>query len=317
MKTVKSTLGVAASALTIALTTAAPALAEPAAPTKAQCIDAFAKGQDLRRDGHLADAQEQLRLCASTACPAVVRDDCTQRLDEAVRAQPTLAFEVKDASGADVSDVTLTVDGKPFADTLHGRPLPVDPGRHTFELRVTGYAPIVRTLVVTEGAKGRLERVDLPAVASAQTAPSANRPTDSSATTPPLATTSATPAPPGFGTRRFVGVVVGGAGGVAVVVASVLGLMAIGHKNDQNSECPTSVACTTTGRAQAQSSHDAAVTDGTVSTVGFIVGGALLATGAALVLVGGHGAEAQGGVGVRVAPSVGANGAGVLLSARF
>jgi hypothetical protein len=43
--------------------------------TKDQCIDANGKGQELRREGKLSEARDQLRACANAACPAMVRDD--------------------------------------------------------------------------------------------------------------------------------------------------------------------------------------------------------------------------------------------------
>jgi hypothetical protein len=102
--------------------------------TKAQCVDANVSAQDLRRDGKLSAAREQLVKCAERSCPALVRDDCTRRLDEVDKAEPTIAFEVK-AAGADVFAVTVTVDGKPWTDTLEGKPIPADPGEPRLHCR--------------------------------------------------------------------------------------------------------------------------------------------------------------------------------------
>ena len=88
-----------------------PALADL---TKDQCIDANGKGQELRREGSFAAARLQLRQCATPSCPAMVRDDCTRRLDELESAQPTILFDVKDATGTDLIDVRVSVDGQPL-----------------------------------------------------------------------------------------------------------------------------------------------------------------------------------------------------------
>ncbi len=92
--------------------------------TKDQCIDANGKGQVLRRDGKLAAAREQLRSCADPSCPAMVRDDCNKRLDSLEAAQPSMVFDVKDAAGADVINVVVTVDGQKLTDHLDGRYAP-------------------------------------------------------------------------------------------------------------------------------------------------------------------------------------------------
>jgi hypothetical protein len=129
--------------------------------TKAQCIDANTSGQHLRREGKLSEAREQLRSCTDALCPSIVRDDCTRRLDELEKAQPTIAFEVKDGSGADVTAVKVTMDGKPLTDKLDGTALPVDIGQHVFTFDVAGDKPVTvsRTLLLTEGEKGRRERI--------------------------------------------------------------------------------------------------------------------------------------------------------------
>ena len=101
-------------------------------PTTEECIDANAKAQALRRAGNLRHARENLLLCASASCPKMVRDDCTQRMDEVDRLTPTIVFQAKDAQGHDLSDVKVEVDGAPFTDRLVGTPLQVDVGEHTF-----------------------------------------------------------------------------------------------------------------------------------------------------------------------------------------
>jgi hypothetical protein len=57
-------------------------------PTVAECVGADTAAQSLRRDGKLAAARVQLMTCGSPSCPALVRDDCTQRLEDLERAVP-------------------------------------------------------------------------------------------------------------------------------------------------------------------------------------------------------------------------------------
>jgi hypothetical protein len=142
----------------VALSTMLASVA-PAETTKQQCIDANVKGQDLRRDGKLAAAREQLQACAAPSCPALIRDDCARRLDDVNKLQPTIVFVAKDGVGQDVAGVTVAVDGKPQRGTLDGTELQVDPGAHVFKFTAPGKPPIDRTFVLALGEKDRREQL--------------------------------------------------------------------------------------------------------------------------------------------------------------
>jgi hypothetical protein len=58
-------------------------------------------------------------------CPILVRSDCTRRLDELDKVQPTIILVAKDAAGGDVAGVMVAIDGKPGV-RLEGAELPVD-----------------------------------------------------------------------------------------------------------------------------------------------------------------------------------------------
>ena len=245
--------------------------------TKAACVESNTKAQDLRRDGKLAAAHDELRACAAPACPALVRDDCTRRLDEVERAQPTIAFEVKDASGSDVAAVKVTVDGRPLADRLDGTALVVDPGEHSFAFTIGDQPPVTRVFMLTEGEKGRRERVLL--VATPPAPPAAA--TTAAVTAPPAATTLASEAPApgsgGPGTQGLLALVAGGVGVVGIGVGTVFGVVAISKKSSAQTACPG--ACGDQGGVDMW--NDAA-SAGNVSTVAFIVGAVGLAGSAAL-----------------------------------
>jgi hypothetical protein len=66
--------------IVLPLLTAVPAFA--ADPTKQQCVAADDAAQDLRQEGKLRAAREKLAICTSPACPALVREDCKQRIEE-------------------------------------------------------------------------------------------------------------------------------------------------------------------------------------------------------------------------------------------
>jgi hypothetical protein len=246
--------------------------------TKEQCADSDVKAQDLRRDGKLSAAREKLRLCAAQSCPPIVRDDCTKRLDDLEKAQPTLIFEARDGAGNDLSAVKVTVDGLPFADRLAGAPLRVDPGEHTFTFEVAGQPTLQKKIVVRENEQGRRESVVL--------GPAAQSPVGS----PETPSSSSRP-----GAQKILAVVAGAVGVVGVGLGSAFGLIALSKKNDAQNACPDQCK-DPSGVSQWSDAKSA----GNVSTVAFVVGGVALAAGAVLWLTAPSstpGPSAQVGVG--------------------
>ncbi|MGH7297597.1 MAG: tetratricopeptide repeat protein, partial [Polyangiaceae bacterium] len=96
----------------------------------------------------------------------------------------------------------------------------------------------------------------------------------------PSSPTSPEP-PAGESSQRTIGLVVGGAGVVGLVVGSVLGLVAkSSYDHALQTECGNNPngGCSQQGIADGKSAHGQAA----ASTVAFVAGGALLATGAVL-----------------------------------
>ena len=275
------------------LLSSSPALGAP--PTKEACVAANEAAQDLRQAGKLREAREKLLLCISNACPGPVREDCVQRLSEVNAAMPTIVFEVKDASGNDVVAARVTVDGKPLVDEVVGGAVPIDPGEHQFVFEdAGGGARTEQTVVIREGDHDRHIRVVL--AASGVTAATSTAPAE-------------TPEPTGTGspgsTQRTMGLVVGGAGVVGLVIGGVFGLISKStYDHAFHSECGSNAStCSQQGAQDGQSARDQA----TVSTIGFVAGGVLLAGGALLYLT----APRVGPV--AVTPAVGSNAAGLML----
>jgi hypothetical protein len=295
--------------------------------TKAQCVEANTRGQDLRRDSKLSAAREQLRTCADPTCPPLVRDDCTRRLDELERIQPTIVFDAKDASGRDVSAVRVTVDGKPLAERLTGAPLQVDPGEHVFGFEVPGQAPVTQSLVIHESERDRRERIVLGGAAPAATVPAASAPSPApapAAPPPPAAAppseappsaSAGSPGGPGMGTQKILGLTAAGLGVAGIAVGSVFGLMTNSEISQQKTDCASTPSCS--NRGQAVSDHSTASTDGAISTATFIAGGALLTLGAVLFFTGGHSSEPASPGALVVVPSVGLGGGGLSLKGGF
>jgi hypothetical protein len=244
-----------------------PAAQDP--PTKDQCITANENGQTLRQGGKLREARAQLLVCVDPRCPDLVRDDCSERLNELDRSIPTIVFSAKGAADADLAAVKVTMDGAPFTERLDGSPIAVDPGEHTFEFTAEGFPPQKRVLVIGEGAKGRREEISLAPEAPVPVVP----PVEPQPIAPP-------PLPPPNGDgQRLISYVLGGAGVVALGLGAYFGLSAQSKYDESSPHCPmASGSCDPEGVELGKDAHSLA----TASTIGFIAGGALLAGGVAL-----------------------------------
>ncbi len=260
---------------------ACPASAADA--TKEQCIAANDHAQELRQAGKLGKAREQLLVCVAQSCPGPVREDCAQRLDELDKATPTIVFEIKDASGNDVTAATVKVDGQPFTQ-VGGAAAPVDPGEHHFVFEATG-SSTEKVIMIREAEKARRVQIVL------EVAPPRAQ--------PGLAT--GTESPPDGSTQRTLGLVVGGAGVAGIVLGGVFGLVSKAtYNNALQNECGNNPGnCSTQGAQDGQSAQSQA----TISTVGFVAGAVLLAGGAVLFFT----APKAGRVGI--APTVGTGAA--------
>ncbi len=247
----------------------APVLADA---TKEQCVDANGRAQELRRDGKLSAAREQLRTCGSPSCPAIVRDDCAKRLDELEKAQPTIIFEAKDGNGNDLGAVKVTVDGALFAERLAGTPLSVDPGEHTFAFETAGQPTVQKKLVVRESEKDRRERITLGARDTATQHAAAQFGAEGPGSQPSAVTSS------GIGTQKIFAIVAGGVGVVGLGIGSAFGLIAMSKKIDAESACPDSLCTNQDGSNRWRDAASA----GNLATVGFIVGSVGIAAAAVL-----------------------------------
>ena len=127
-----------------------------AATKKDECIGAFDRGQRARREGHFKEAKESLVLCSALECPAVVRADCADVLRQVDAAQPSIVLKASDAKGADLTDVTVELNGAPIATSLDGRALPVDPGPLALVFKRPPWEPVTVNVVIAETEKNRI-----------------------------------------------------------------------------------------------------------------------------------------------------------------
>ena len=130
-------------------------------PDKAACVAAFEKGQDLQLDGKLIAARDELATCGHSACPTVVRDECSKVADRVNESIARVIIAVRDASGSDIVDARVLLDGEEFQDTIDGRAREVDPGTHTVTIEIEGEPPITKQITVRESEKDRTITVEL------------------------------------------------------------------------------------------------------------------------------------------------------------
>jgi hypothetical protein len=276
-------------------------------PTSADCIAANEASISAGNQHKLRAERAQLLICSASTCPADIRKDCLSRFDEVNAQIPTVVFSAKDAAGADLVTVKVSMDAEVLAQRLEGTALSVDPGEHAFTFEAPGQPPLSKKLVIQEGQKDLHQLVTFGGAAGA---------TPGEGHTP-----STTEAGGRLGLWRTVGLVVGGAGVVGLGVGTAFGIVAIGDNSD--AKCNANNQCLAGPLGDAR--HAATAAD-----IGLVAGGVLLAGGAALFLFGPtRGAEqpaqapaaaapaaaraAAATPTASIAPAVGLKGAGLVL----
>ena len=148
----------AAIAFGVAIVLALPASAR--ADEVDACVEGADKSQQLRDQGKLIEAREQLIACAASSCPAAVAKQCARWLHEVDAAIPSVVLRVRSADGADVADAEVTLDGASRSGTLAGKPIALDPGPHELAFK-RGDETATAKIVVRASEKNRLVDVTL------------------------------------------------------------------------------------------------------------------------------------------------------------
>jgi hypothetical protein len=206
-------------------------------------------------------------------------------------------------------------DGETLREAQWGVPVPVDPGSHVVAASAPGKAPWQTTVVVRD--EGSVLEVPVAPLSDAPAAVATGGPTAPSQTEPPTTGTTATPAgadtgPAGGGTMKTLAWVGMGVGGAGIVAGLVTGGLAMSKHGSANGSPCASGPCLPDDLSSYQSDRSAFYSLGTVSTISFIAGGALAATGVVLLLVAPRTEQAQA---AWASPYVSPTGAG--LTGRF
>jgi hypothetical protein len=240
-------------------------------------------GDCEERRGALATAWAHFREAVSLAA---TRNDERARiaLASAAALEPRLGhLRVRVPAGA-----SLRRDAEAIDPALFGMEVPIDAGAHLLEASAPGKR-IWKATVETEN--GLTTDVAVPALED---------------DAPPARPTPVRPPETG-GPQRTLGLVTAGFGVVGLGLGAAFGLGARARWSTVTEACPDRTCPTASARDAVQSAHDEAGRSATLSTVGFVAGGALLAAGAALFFTAPRAPRA--GSGTRVAPMVGGLGA--------
>jgi hypothetical protein len=283
----------------------------PAPDAAVDCAAAFNEAGALRDRHDLKKARDRYQVCSLPACPSFVAM-CASLSREVSAAIPSLVLQAKDPLGSALVAVTVTLDGAPFATSLDGTAIEVNPGKHELRFEAVGYQPVTKDVVVVEGKKDQVDTTTLQATA---------RPSPPPAPSPPPITGPAAPPPRevepptagAWSSRKSLALVAGGVGVAGLVVGSFFGLEAGSSWSRAKSECQTN-ACG--AGSPAQNDRSSALNQATVSTVLLVAGGLVAAGGAVLWLTAPTG-QAAGATGLRVTPTLGTTGAGVSIGGGF
>jgi hypothetical protein len=253
------------------------------------CIDASEEARALLGRRRLLEARSRLRLCAASGCDESVRGLCDERLAEVSARLPSVIFDVKDRDGRDLPNVAVTIDEAPYAGGA-GTEITLDPGQHVFVFSVDDEEPVEQRLVLVEREKGRREHIVIGRAREHSGSTVASSPRDRAVVAPVVRPRSP------WQTAGWIAI---GASAVGFGIGTAFGISAV-TKND-DARCDASNVCD-----DPRSRHDARIA-ANVSTVSFIVGGALAATGVAFLFLGPKRAPSDG-AGVVVTSSAAGGG---------
>jgi hypothetical protein len=232
-----------------------------AADSTRSCVLAHTQAQIAQHAGKLLAAREHLRACAQSTCPGLIVTDCAEWLDEVEKSIPSIVLLATDKAGTNLEDVKVSADGTLLMAKLDGRAVDVDPGTHTFRFEASDGRHIEEEALVGVGEKDKRVVVQFAEAPRARLTPRAPGPAVG-----PAATTS--------GARlRTAGLVAGAVGIIGLGVGAGFGVDAIVKQSDAHcpdNQCRPGSNPAALGDAQ---------TAGTLSTVFFVAGGVLAASG--------------------------------------
>jgi hypothetical protein len=213
-----------------------------------------------------------------------------------------------DSENATVQGLEVRRDGVVVGQGAWGTAVPVDPGQHKIEVSAPGRESW--STVVAVGPEGDRRTVEIPLLKAAVAPAKVTAPADGGSASQP-AVASASNAN-GMSTLQIVGLATAGVGVVGLGLGTYFGISALKGKSDTNDACPNE---TCIDPASYDKRHSA-VASGNISTIAFVAGGVLAATGTTLFIIGRpHGTET--GPKAQLVPLVGPRDTGVVFVGNF
>jgi hypothetical protein len=214
----------------------------------ASCEEKTAKLADAL--GHWVEA----RARAQAEGNAAIEEEAEKKAKALEPRLPKLTVALPGASQA--TDPEVVRDGVVLGAASMGVALPVNPGAHTLVVRAKDREETSQTITIAEG-ESKLVQLKLGGPKKAVAAAPVTGPATEGGGTSPLVYV-------GFGTAI-----------AGVAVGTITGLLAFGKASTAKTECPNVSDCSTAG----SDAVDSGRTLGTISTIGFIVGGVGAAVG--------------------------------------
>ena len=122
---------------------------------KAECVAQLDRAQLMHTARKLRAARASYLACSASACPELLREDCSRSLVELDGTIPTVVFSARGEHGHDVTDARVLLDGEAVSSALDGHAVAVDPGTHVVRFERAGGGVSEMRLVAREGEKNR------------------------------------------------------------------------------------------------------------------------------------------------------------------
>lgn len=200
------------------------------------CSKAYTNGQIQKKAGKLREAKKSLVACAQNSCPAFINSECAKWLNEVDSMLPTVVIAASDAQGNDLTNVTVSSDGKKLTDQLGGMALEMDPGPHTLRFEHKGNKPVEKKVVIREGEKARVIKVQFGSPNKAAPAP-VSKPAAGSGGSPAVGAEATT----SHASSKTLAYVLGGVGVVGLGSFAYFGLTGTSQRSDLLGHCKNNV----------------------------------------------------------------------------
>lgn len=259
----------------------------------AACYEHIRKlGTAIDHYRHVAEAPASGPAGASGPDKASLSESARERVEALAPLVPKLKIVLPQGMTARAHEVIAILDGRRLKPEEISTESPIDAGDHSIEVTLPGKKPWQDTFRVTIGTYP----VEVPAEGGPDASPTQQGPI-------PLGRTEASTA------FRVAGGITAGVGVAGIVVGSIFGLKASSKRDDAQAICQDSDPKLCHASEGLDVWRDAR-SAGTISTISFVAGGALIATGAVLWIVAPQvrvrsGASHSTSIAVRLVPELG------------